>query len=141
MTCIGGGLLPQAEQCRTPFTGTATGAVDIRLATDRFGWGAQGGAMIQLDLALTGEAAALESVAAEIAVRIEGVALPRPRLRLRARCGRIDGVTIALTDQPCEDSPNEVEVAVDVQGVGSVTRTLTLRGGEMTMGRPVCTSG
>lgn len=116
------------ERCRTPFAGTSAGTVSAEILGDRFVWGSQGTAMVDLDLALDGEAAALECVHVAIRTTIDGTPFDTP-FEARLRCGRTRTYVPILAADVSRSTPYAVELVIDVTGVGSVTRTATLLGG------------
>lgn len=116
------------ERCRTPFAGTSAGTVSAEILGDRFVWGSQGTAMVDLELALDGEAAALECVHVAIRTTIDGTPFDTP-FEARLRCGRTRTYVPILAADVSRSTPYAVELVIDVTGVGSVTRTATLMGG------------
>jgi hypothetical protein len=126
---IGGFVPPAAETCRAPFTGTAEGGVSVALSELGFSWGAQGGAMIAVDVTLDGEAGELPCVGAAVRVEIDGRAEPEARSALRMRCGESHGLFVVLSENPCELRPYEVTVTATVEGVGTARASTTFAGG------------
>jgi hypothetical protein len=97
--------------------------------------------MIAVDLAVTGDAAALTCVGATVDVRIDGMPEPQARYALRMRCGESHGIYVILSDLPCEMRPYLVEVTANVQGVAMGTTSAMLMGGQPMGGLPVCMTG
>jgi len=136
-TCLLGGFTPpEPERCRTPFTGTSSGAVTVQVG-DAFVWGPQGGAMVAIDVLLEDTAMPLTCVEARITVRVDGVVEPQARYGLRLRCGASNGLIVVLSSLPCEARDYPVQIDVEVTGVGSGTLTTMMMGGQTT-GLPVC---
>ena len=134
-TCLIGGFTPpEPERCRTPFMGTSSGAVSV-LTGEGFVWGAQGGAMVAIDVLL--EDSPLTCVEARISVRVDGVVEPQARYGLRLRCGASNGLIVVLGSLPCEAREYPVQVDVEITGVGSGSTTTMMMGGQTT-GLPVC---
>jgi hypothetical protein len=126
---IGGFVPPAAETCRAPFAGTAAGDVRVAVPAGGFTWGPQGGAMLQVDVTLEGEAAEQPCVGASVRVEIDGRAEPEARAALRMRCGESHGLFVVLSENPCEVRPYEVTITATVEGVGTASTSMTLDGG------------
>lgn len=136
-TCVIGGFTPpEPERCRTPFMGTSSGTVTVGVV-DEFVWGAQGGAMVAVDVLLEDVAMPLTCVEARITVRVDGVVEPQARYGLRLRCGASNGLIVVLSSLPCEAREYPVQVDVEITGVGSGSTTTMMMGGQTT-GLPVC---
>jgi hypothetical protein len=139
---IGGSCIPPlAEVCRTPFTGTLTGAsIEVGPADGVFrpfadhepvtaDFGGQGGAMVAYRVRVEGTDVAPECVSVSTTVTYDGMAPVASRRGIRLHCGQSLGMLDILSDRPCESRIYPVTMTVEVQGVGSTTATLDLMGG------------
>jgi hypothetical protein len=118
------------ERCRVPFAGTAEGTVSVVIPRDRLVIGTQGSPMIAVEIALEGDAAALDCVHIVPELRVDGVRISVPsELYLRLRCGSTTGYLVQVfADDVCDGAPHEADVTIDVEGVGSASATTTIVG-------------
>jgi hypothetical protein len=138
--CAGGGP-PLAESCTNTFAGTLEGG-RVWISADRAGapelgdgdaievaFGAQGFAMVpyRVHVEGTGELPACVALTATVSLdEIAGAAAPHD---IRLRCGSSLRIQDILPSLPCEFRSYAVHLDVAVEGVGSVSRDLTLMGG------------
>lgn len=130
---------PLAETCREPFAGTLSGATVQLLdpassapftegQTIAVMWGGQGGAMIAHRMRIAGADAPPSCVTATQTIAIDGIAGPPVSRMLALRCG--DTLTVfSLIESPCESRMYEIDLDVDVEGVGTAHASLRLMGG------------
>lgn len=120
------------ERCNAPFEGEVEGTVSIELPRDRLVIGTQGSPMLALQVRLDGSAAALECIHIEPEAWVDGARLSvLSGLSRRLRCGSTSGFLLEgfwAVDGICDGEPHEVEITIDVQGVGSASASTTITG-------------
>ena len=136
------GCAPQlAERCRDPFTGTlADVTLTVGTASGEFRaladgdpidpvFGAQGATMVQYRVRLEGEGLPdCASIGANVA--LDGTAFDNEATPIKLRCGQTLGIFAVLPDNPCEFRDYDVDLTIDVPGIGSTTVSdLVLAGG------------
>lgn len=132
---------PLAEVCRTPFTGTLSGArIEIGPTTGAFRpfmdhepvtaeFGGQGGAMIAYRMRVDGTEVAPECVSVNATVTFDGMTPVESHRGIRLHCGQSLGMFDVLPGSPCESRIYPVTMSVTVAGVGTTSATLDLMGG------------
>lgn len=145
-----GGSPPLVETCRTPFTGSLSGA-RVWLSEDRAGapelgegdtievaFGSQGLAMVPFRVHVDGvdPASAPGCVRVATSLTLDGAPVPpTPSVQaVRLRCGASLRIQEILPDLPCESRDYAIGVDVTVEGVGTVRVDLTAAGGGCPLG-------
>lgn len=137
--CDGGCAPPLAEVCRTPFTGTLTGTVEIGPPDGAFRpftdhevvaavFGGQGGGMLNYRVRVNGaEVPACMTI--DAVVTFDGMTPVPSHRAIEMHCGQTLGVFDIFPANPCESRIYPTTLEVEVVGVGSASATLDVMGG------------